>query len=30
MVPPEIAQVIKKRHFFGYSEPENSTDAVHA
>jgi hypothetical protein len=29
MVPPEIAQVIKDRHFFGYREAEVSDDAVH-
>jgi hypothetical protein len=29
MVPPEIAQVIKDRHFFGYRETEGA-DAVHA
>jgi hypothetical protein len=30
MVPPEIAQVIKDRNFFGYREAEVSDDAVHA
>jgi hypothetical protein len=29
MVPPEIAQVIKDRHFFGYREAETPDDAVH-
>jgi hypothetical protein len=29
MVPPEIAQVIKDRHFFGYREAEAPDDAVH-
>jgi hypothetical protein len=28
MVPPEIAQVIKDRHFFGYREAEASDDVV--
>jgi len=27
MVPPEIAQVIKNRHFFGYREAETADDA---
>jgi hypothetical protein len=30
MVPPEIAQVIKDRRFFGYRETEGSADPVHA
>jgi hypothetical protein len=30
MVPPEIAQVIKHRRFFGYRDPEGSTEAMHA
>jgi hypothetical protein len=30
MVPPEIAQVIKHRRFFGYREAEGSTEAIHA
>jgi hypothetical protein len=29
MVPPEIARVIKDRHFFGYREAETPDDAVH-
>src|SRR6202049_213039 len=29
MVPPEIAQVIKDRHFFGYREADVPDDAVH-
>jgi hypothetical protein len=29
MVPPEIAQVIKDRHFFGYREAETPDDALH-
>ncbi len=29
MVPPEIAQVIKDRHFFGYREAETPEDALH-
>ena len=29
MVPPEIARVIKDRHFFGYREAEASDDALH-
>jgi hypothetical protein len=29
MVPPEIGQVIKDRHFFGYREAETPDDAVH-
>ena len=29
MVPPEIAEVIKDRHFFGYREAETPDDAVH-
>jgi len=28
MVPPEIAKVIKDRHFFGYSETEAADDAL--
>jgi hypothetical protein len=28
MVPPEIAQVIKDRHFFGYREAETADEAV--
>ena len=30
MVPPEIAQVIKDRHYFGYRDAEGVADAVHA
>lgn len=30
MVPPEIAQVIKDRRYFGYSETEGAADSVHA
>jgi hypothetical protein len=29
MVPPEIAEVIKKRQYFGYREPEMSDVSVH-
>jgi hypothetical protein len=29
MVPPEIAQLIKDRHYFGYREAEATDDAVH-
>ncbi len=29
MVPPEIAQVIKDRHYFGYQEAETPDDALH-
>ena len=29
MVPPEIAEVIKHHHFFGYREAEASDEAVH-
>jgi hypothetical protein len=29
MVPPEIAQVIKDRHYFGYREAEGAADAIH-
>lgn len=30
MVPAEIAQVIKDRHYFGYSETEGADEPVHA
>ncbi len=30
MVPPEIAEVIKHRHYFGYREAEGSAEAMHA
>lgn len=30
MVPSEIAQVIKDRHYFGYRETEGAADAMHA
>jgi hypothetical protein len=30
MVPPEIAHVIKDRHYFGYTEPEDAAEAAHA
>jgi len=30
MVPPEIARVIRDRHYFGYQEPEGSAEAMHA
>ena len=30
MVPAEIAQVIKDRHYFGYCETEGAADALHA
>jgi hypothetical protein len=29
MVPPEIAQVIKDRRYFGYSDPESAVEAAH-
>jgi hypothetical protein len=29
MVPPEIATVIKDRHYFGYHETEDVADAAH-
>ena len=28
MVPPEIAEVIKRRHFFGYREAEVSDESL--
>jgi hypothetical protein len=30
MVPPEIAHVIKDRHYFGYTEPDGAAEAAHA